>query len=53
MAQLVRDALDSGVPPALARLPMTPEEVVMGAYGTTEAYRAALRSDPGADAGIE
>jgi hypothetical protein len=27
MALLLREALDSGAPPALARLPMTPEEV--------------------------
>jgi len=27
MARLLRDALDSGAPPAMARLPMTPEEV--------------------------
>jgi hypothetical protein len=27
MALLLREALDSGAPPSLARLPMTPEEV--------------------------
>ncbi|HEY2641118.1 MAG TPA: hypothetical protein VGI66_14705 [Streptosporangiaceae bacterium] len=27
MALLLREALDSGVPPSMARLPMTPEEV--------------------------
>jgi hypothetical protein len=27
MAQLLRQAIDSGAPPSLARLPMTPEEV--------------------------
>jgi hypothetical protein len=27
MARLLREALDLGAPPSLARLPMTPEEV--------------------------
>jgi hypothetical protein len=27
MAQLPRQAIDSGVPPSLARIPMTPEQV--------------------------
>jgi len=27
MAMLLRQAVDSGAPPSLARLPMTPEEV--------------------------
>jgi hypothetical protein len=27
MAMLLRQAIDSGAPPSLARLPMTPEEV--------------------------
>ena len=27
MALLLREALDSGAPPSMARLPMTPEEV--------------------------
>jgi hypothetical protein len=27
MAQLLRQAIDSGAPPSLARIPMTPEEV--------------------------
>jgi hypothetical protein len=27
MAQLLRQAIDSGAPPSMARLPMTPEEV--------------------------
>ncbi len=35
MALLLRDALDSGAPPALARLPMTPEEVA-AAYDAAE-----------------
>lgn len=52
MAGLLRAALDSGAPPAFARRPMTPEHV-MDAYGTTEAYRAALRTGPGTEAGID
>jgi Domain of unknown function (DUF4192) len=36
MAQLLRDALDSGAPPSMARLPMTPEEVA-AAYEAAEA----------------
>jgi hypothetical protein len=52
IAGLLRAALDSGAPPALARLPMTPEQV-MDRHGTTEAFRAALRSEPGTDAGID
>ncbi|HVT66505.1 MAG TPA: DUF4192 domain-containing protein, partial [Trebonia sp.] len=38
MARLLRDALDSGAPPSMARLPMTPEEVAA-------AYDAAGRAD--------
>jgi Domain of unknown function (DUF4192) len=40
MALLLREALDSGAPPALARLPMTPEEVA-AAYDAAEAKEAA------------
>ena len=36
MAQLLRDALDSGAPPSMARLPMTTEEVA-AAYDAAEA----------------
>ena len=36
MARLLRDALDSGAPPSMARLPMTPEEVA-AAYDAAEA----------------
>jgi hypothetical protein len=46
MALLLRDALDSGAPPAMARLPMTPEEVA-AAYDATEAAedtRAVVRA---------
>jgi hypothetical protein len=36
MAVLLREALDSGAPPSMARLPMTPEEVA-AAYDAAEA----------------
>jgi len=36
MAMLLREALDAGAPPAMARLPMTPEEVA-AAYDEAEA----------------
>jgi hypothetical protein len=36
MALLLRDALDGGAPPSMARLPMTPEEVA-AAYDAAEA----------------
>jgi hypothetical protein len=39
MALLLRDALDSGAPPAMARLPMTPDEVA-AAYDAAEAAPA-------------
>ena len=35
MAELIREALDSGAPPSMARLPMTPEEVAL-AYGLAD-----------------
>ena len=46
MAMLLREALDSGAPPSMARLPMTPEEVA-AAYDAAEAAEdaAALRTD--------
>jgi hypothetical protein len=40
MALLLREALDSGAPPSMARLPMTPEEVA-AAYDAAEASEAA------------
>jgi hypothetical protein len=36
MARLLRRALDSGAPPSVARLPMTPEEVA-ASYDAVEA----------------
>ena len=40
MALLLRDLIDAGVPPAMARLPMTPEEVAAS-------YAAAEDDGPG------
>jgi hypothetical protein len=39
MAMLLREALDAGAPPSVARLPMTPEEVA-AAYDESEAREA-------------
>jgi hypothetical protein len=36
MAQLLRQAIDSGAPPSMARLPMTPEDVA-ASYDAIEA----------------
>lgn len=41
MALLLREALDAGAPPAMARLPMTPEEVA-AAYDAAEAAEEAM-----------
>jgi Domain of unknown function (DUF4192) len=43
MARLLREALDSGAPPALARLPMTPEEVA-AAYDAAETAEDAVEA---------
>lgn len=43
MALLLREALDSGAPPSMARLPMTPEEVA-AAYDAAEAAEDAARA---------
>jgi Domain of unknown function (DUF4192) len=43
MAQLLRQALDSGAPPSLARVPMTPEEVA-AAYDEAEAAEDAAEA---------
>jgi hypothetical protein len=32
MAQLLRQAIDSGAPPSLARIPMTPKQVAASYY---------------------
>jgi hypothetical protein len=44
MALLLRDALDSGAPPSMARLPMTPGEVA-AAYDAAEAAPGAAPDD--------
>jgi hypothetical protein len=43
MAVLLRDALDSGAPPSMARLPMTPEDVA-AAYDAAEAAEDAAEA---------
>jgi hypothetical protein len=48
MAQLLRQVIDAGVPPELARLPMTPQDVA-ASYADAEDCPAGL--DPGQDAG--
>jgi hypothetical protein len=48
MALLLREALDSGAPPSMARLPMTPEEVA-AAYDAAEAAEDALEAAVRAD----
>ena len=51
MAMLLREAIDCGAPPSLARLPMTPDEVA-ASYDAVEA--AAEEEEPGAhDAGSD
>jgi hypothetical protein len=51
MARLLREVVDSGVPPRMARLPMTPEEVAASYEGTDEDweqdYGDADFGDPG------
>jgi hypothetical protein len=42
MALLLREALDSGAPPSMARLPMTPEEVA-AAYDAAESGQRTRR----------
>ena len=60
MPQLLRQAIDSGAPPSIARLPMTPEEVA-ASYDALEADEADrdeeresgedIQNDTAADAG--
>jgi hypothetical protein len=47
MAMLLRQVIDSGAPPSLARLPMTPDDVA-ASYDALEA--AADEEEPGAHA---
>jgi hypothetical protein len=51
MALLLREALDSGAPPSMARLPMTPEEVA-AAYDAAEAAEDATEAAEAGDAGV-
>jgi hypothetical protein len=44
MAMLLREALDAGAPPSMARLPMTPEEVA-AAYDALDDKQEAAESD--------
>jgi hypothetical protein len=44
MAMLLREALDSGAPPSLARLPMTPEEVA-ASFDAADSADAANSAD--------
>ena len=49
MAQLLRQAIDSGAPPSMARLPMTPEDVAASyeeAYGADEDRADDAHQDP-------
>jgi hypothetical protein len=50
MALLLREALDSGAPPSMARLPMTPEEVA-AAYDAAEVAEDAVVVDNTAPTG--
>jgi hypothetical protein len=49
MAVLLREAIDAGAPPSLARLPMTPEEVG-ASYDALEADNAGHDDDRADDA---
>jgi hypothetical protein len=49
MAMLLREAIDAGAPPSLARLPMTPEEVA-ASYDALEAGDADHDDDRADDA---
>jgi hypothetical protein len=52
MAMLLRQAVDSGAPPSLARLPMTPEEVA-ASYDDLDADGAGHDDDGTDDAASE
>ncbi len=47
LALLLRDIMEAGVPPAAARLPMTPEQVAAG-YAAAGYEAARMATDPGA-----
>jgi hypothetical protein len=45
MALLLRDAIDAGAPPSMARLPMTPEQVAASYHGDPGEARSANRNE--------
>lgn len=47
MALLLRQALDAGAPPSMARLPMTPEDVAAAYDDAEESEQTVTRTDPG------
>ena len=49
MALLLRDTIDAGTPPSLARLPMTPEEVAASYAADDERAAAGADGPPGGD----
>jgi hypothetical protein len=51
MAQLLREALDSGAPPSMARPPMTPEEVAAASAAAEAAEDAEKVAVPAGEAG--
>jgi hypothetical protein len=46
MALLLRDTIDAGAPPSLAKLPMTPEEVA-ASYAGDDGFGGLLPAGPG------
>ena len=48
MALLLRDTIDAGTPPSMARLPMTPEEVA-ASYAADDARAEAEAGQPPGD----
>ena len=49
MALLLRDTIDAGTPPSMARLPMTPEEVAASYAADDERAAAGADGPPGGD----
>jgi hypothetical protein len=50
MALLLRDTIDAGAPPSMARLPMTPEEVA-ASYDTQSGAGQTAPEEPGPGTG--
>jgi len=50
MAKLLRDVIEAGVPPSMARLPMTPEEVAASYSETMDEPAAGETEPPGSNA---